>query len=61
MSWDHERVEELLAGYVLGGLDDEDAALASRAVLEHVPECERCRRSLEEYRLVAGDLGLAAP
>lgn len=61
MSWDHERVEELLACYVLDGLDPEDAALAERALLEHVPGCGRCRRALDEYRLVAGDLALAAP
>ena len=61
MSWEHERVEELLAGHVLDGLDAEDAALAERALLEHVPGCARCRRALDEFRLVAGDLALAAP
>lgn len=61
MSWEHERVEELLAGHVLDGLDAEDAALAERALLEHVPGCARCRRALDDYRLVAGDLALAAP
>lgn len=61
MTWEHDRVEELLAGYVLGGLDLEDAALAERALLEHVPGCDRCRRALDEFRVVAGDLALAAP
>jgi anti-sigma factor RsiW len=61
MSWEHERVEELLAAHVLGGLDGDDAALAERALLEHVPECERCRRALDGYRTVAGDLALATP
>jgi Anti-sigma-K factor rskA len=60
LTWSHERVEELLAGQALGVLDPEDAALAERALLEHVPGCERCRRALEEYRLVSGDLALAA-
>lgn len=60
MTWEHDRVDELLAGYVLGGLDPEDAELASRALVEHVPECERCRRSLEGYRVVSGDIALAA-
>jgi Anti-sigma-K factor rskA len=61
MSWDHERVEELLAAHALGGLDGDDAALLERALLEHVPECERCRRAHDAYRAVAGDLALAAP
>jgi anti-sigma factor RsiW len=61
VTWQHERVEELLSGYALGGLDPDDAALTERALLEHVPGCGRCRRALDEYRLVAGDLALAAP
>lgn len=61
MTWQHDRVEELLAGYVLGGLDEEDRALAERAMSEHVTECGGCRRTLGEFRAVAGDLALAAP
>lgn len=61
MTWDHDRVEELLSGFVLGGLDPDDAALASQALAEHVPECDRCRQALEELRVVAGDLALLAP
>lgn len=34
MSWEHERVEELLAAHVLGGLDGDDAALARRMTVE---------------------------
>jgi hypothetical protein len=60
MSWEHERVEELLAARALGGLEGDDAALAERAVIEHVQECERCRRSHDTYRALAGDLALAA-
>ena len=61
MTWEHERVEELLAAHALGGLDAEDAALAERALVEHVPECDRCRRAWDGYRDVAADLALAAP
>ena len=60
MSWDHGRVQELLATHALDGLDGDDAALAERALVEHVPECERCRRAWDEYRAVASDLALAA-
>ena len=60
MTWDHDRVEELLAAHVLRGLDGDEAELAERALEEHVPECGRCRDALERYRTVAGDLGLLA-
>jgi anti-sigma-K factor RskA len=60
MTWDHTRVEHLLAGHALGSLDPDEAALAERALLEHVPECARCRRALGEYEALAGDLALAA-
>ena len=61
MTWEHERVEELLAGHALGGLDPEDAALAERALAEHVSECERCRRAWDDFREVAADLALVVP
>ncbi|MDQ4006359.1 MAG: anti-sigma factor [Actinomycetota bacterium] len=60
MSWDHDRVEELLAAHALDGLDGDDAALAERALIEHLPECDRCRRAWDGYRAVASDLALAA-
>lgn len=61
MTWDHTRVEQLLAGNALGVLAPDEAALAERALVEHVPECLRCRRALGEYEALAGDLALAAP
>jgi hypothetical protein len=60
MTWDHDRVEELLASRALDGLDAEEAALAERALIEHVPTCPRCRETLDAYRMVAGDLALLA-
>jgi hypothetical protein len=60
MTWDHDRVEELLAARALDGLDAEEAALAERALIEHVPACPRCREALDAYRVVAGDLALLA-
>jgi len=60
MTWSHERVEELLAARALGGLDPEDAALAERALIEHVPECPRCRAALDAYGQLAGDMALVA-
>lgn len=60
MNEDHERIEELLAGYVLLGLSGEDAEAADRALVEHVPGCPSCRETLAEFQAVAGDLALAA-
>ena len=60
MTWDHERVEELLAAHALDGLDGPDAELAERALVEHVPECDPCRRAWDAYRTVSSDLALAA-
>jgi hypothetical protein len=62
MSWDdHDRVEELLAGIALGGLDPDDASLGERALVEHVPGCPACRSALDDFREIAGHLALAAP
>ena len=60
MNEDHERIDELLAGYVLLSLSGEDAAEADRLLVEHVPSCTRCRATLAELQTVAGDLALAA-
>ena len=61
MSWDHERVQELLAAQALGATDAEETALAERAVDEHVAECEECSRAMQGFREVAGELALLAP
>jgi hypothetical protein len=56
---DHEAIQELLAGYALRSLSGEDAAAAERALDEHVPACDDCRRSLDAFDAVAADLALA--
>ena len=61
MTEDHERIDELLAGYVLLSLSGEDAAEADRVLVDHVPTCARCRATLSELQAVSGDLALAAP
>jgi hypothetical protein len=57
---DHERIEELLAGYVLRSLSGDDAAEADRLLSEHVPDCGACRGSLLGFQQLTGDLALAA-
>ncbi len=61
MTEDHERIEELLAGYALLSLEGEDAAQADRLLSEHVPGCARCRRTLADFQALSGDLALATP
>jgi hypothetical protein len=59
MNEDHDRIEELLAGYALLGLSGEDAVEIDRLLSEHVPSCPRCRDELARFQAVAGDLALA--
>ena len=61
MTEDHERIDELLAGYVLLSLSGEEGAEADRILVDHVPSCARCQATLSELQTVAGDLALAAP
>jgi hypothetical protein len=56
---DHERIEELLAGYALRSLDGDDAVEADRLLADHVPTCLVCRRAIADFREVTGDLALA--
>jgi anti-sigma factor RsiW len=60
VTWDHDRVEELLAARALDGLDPEEAALAERALIEHVPNCPRCREALDAFNAASGELALLA-
>ena len=57
---DHETIDALLAGYVLGGLTGDDAAVADRILTDHVPSCPVCRDTLAAFRDVTADLALSA-
>ena len=57
---DHDRIEELLAGYALDGLTGEDAAGAERLLEDHVPGCATCRSTLEAFSAIRGELALVA-
>jgi anti-sigma-K factor RskA len=56
---EHERIDELLAGYVLRSLTGEDAAEADRVLSHHVPDCTRCRETLLALSDTVADLALA--
>ena len=56
----HEAMQELLAGYALRSLAGEDAVAADRLLVDHVPGCMDCRRTLEAFQLVSADLALDA-
>jgi hypothetical protein len=61
-STDHERIDELLAGYVLRSLSGEDASETDRLLSEHVPGCNDCRTTLADFQSLTADLALdAAP
>lgn len=60
MQTEHDRIEELLAGYVLRSLSGEDAREADRLLAEHVPSCVTCRSTLGDFQAVMGDLALGA-
>jgi anti-sigma-K factor RskA len=56
---DHDAIDELLAGYVLEALSGADADEADRLLIEHVPGCDRCRETLDDFAAVVGDLGMS--
>lgn len=55
-----ERIDELLAGYVLRSLSGDDAAEADRLLSHHVPDCDRCRQTLAAFTETVADLSLGA-
>ncbi len=58
---EHEQLEEAVAAYALGALDEAERPEVERALLEHLPGCASCREMLNDFREVAGDLALVAP
>jgi len=57
---EHEFVQELLGGYTLHALDDEEARVVGRFLDSHIPGCLECWAALEAFERVAGELALAA-
>jgi hypothetical protein len=57
---EHDRIEELLAGYVLRSLSGEDAREADRLLAQHVPGCATCRATLGDFQGIMGELALGA-
>ena len=60
METEHDRIEELLAGYVLRSLSGEDAREADRVLSDHVPGCATCRATLGDFQGIMGELALGA-
>jgi hypothetical protein len=56
---DHERIDELLAGYALSALSGADADEVDLVLTEHVPGCPDCRDTLSAFHAAAADLALA--
>lgn len=50
-------VRELISGYVLGCLNEEELILVS----EHLTDCPACQAELQNYEPIVGQLALAAP
>ncbi len=59
MTADHDRIDELLAGYVLRSLSGADAVEADRLLSDHVPACRPCRATLDDFRELTGELAVA--
>jgi hypothetical protein len=59
MTHEHEIIQELLSGYSLHALDEQEVRQVERFLGAHVPGCVRCRAALEGFERVAGELALA--
>lgn len=57
---DHEQLEQAVAAYALGALDQAGRAEVERRLLEHLAGCASCRELFNDLREVTADLALAA-
>jgi hypothetical protein len=57
---DHDRIDELLAAHALHALDGDDLREAERLLAEHLPECDRCRETVEGFRGITAELALGS-
>jgi hypothetical protein len=56
---EHDRIDELMAGYALRSLSGDDATEADRLLSQHVPGCARCRETLLALSDTVADLAFA--
>ncbi|MGH2783869.1 MAG: anti-sigma factor domain-containing protein [Actinomycetota bacterium] len=57
---DHGQLEETVASYALGALDDAERREVEGVLLDHLAGCDSCRHLLSDFREVVGDLALVA-
>ncbi len=60
MSDEHAIIQELLSGYALHALDEDELRRVERFLGSHVPGCPECRDALQAFERVAGELALAS-
>lgn len=59
MTQQHQVIEELMAGYAVGSLSEEDANEARRLLKDHVPTCSQCLEDLQDWRDLTSRLALS--
>lgn len=57
---DHRQLEESIAAYALGSLDDVERGEVERMLVEHLPGCASCREMLSDFRELVADVALDA-